>query len=260
MPHHIYRRSGQTSSTDVRRVPSDLTMASKHRKTSSKDIRKLGKGPRERERQIYDDEWNSNEHESFPQFCMTCEKQFFDANERQLYCSAKCQQSDENSSGAHMPMDYGRSFRSQSYMPAVNHNRDIIPRASPSRPTSTYFSTSPPISPQADDYQHQHSSALSALKSLSLHPPSPHSPNESSNGFWPFGSRSNVTSPSTSLHRGTHSGFLSSTYDTGAIAGQYNSYNYYNTSASVGGAERPLPPRHGYRPKSIELVTPMLSR
>ncbi|KKF93050.1 Life-span regulatory factor [Ceratocystis platani] len=136
-------------------------MASKHRKTSSKDIRKLGKGPRERERQIYDDEWNSNEHESFPQFCMTCEKQFFDANERQLYCSAKCQQSDENSSGAHMPMDYG---------------------------------------------------------------------------------------------------FLSSTYDTRAITGQYNSYNYYNTSASVGGAERPLPPRHGYRPKSIELVTPMLSR
>jgi len=117
--------------------------------------------------------------------------------------------------------------------------RDIIPRASPSRPSSTHFS--PPVSPDT------HMTAISALKSLSIRPPSPSSPVGTYHAnLWPFG-RSVTTSPSTSYSRPV-SGLFSSTYD-GA---------YYGTSS-----DRPLPTRRPgiySRPKSIELVTPMVGR
>ncbi len=123
--------------------------------------------------------------------------------------------------------------------------RDIIPRASPSRPTSTHIS--PPVTP---------ASAISALRSLSIRPASPTSPvGTYHSGIWPFARSAAATSPSSSYSRPAAPVF-SSTYDGvyyGAAAG-----DYYGSSA-----DRPLPSRRpaAYsRPKSIELVTPMLGR
>lgn len=138
-------------------------------------------------------------------------------------------------------------------MYATEHNepRDIIPRASPSRPNSNYYSSSVGLD---DPTSPHHSSAVSALRSLTVHPPSPPSPLGAQSGIWPF-SKSAATSPSTSYGKGG-SAFFSSTYDGGYGAPGYG-YNYTN------GMDRPLPTRNpsGYsRPKSIELVTPMLGR
>ena len=127
--------------------------------------------------------------------------------------------------------------------------RDIIPRASPSRPNSTHIS--PPTSPSA-----AHTSAISALRSLSIRPPSPPSPTQTyTANIWPF-ARSAATSPSTSYSRPA-SGLFSSTYD-GAYYGAVGGYTM--TSPTM---DRPLPSRRpgAYsRPKSIELVTPMMGR
>lgn len=123
--------------------------------------------------------------------------------------------------------------------------RDIIPRASPSRPNSMYMS--PPASPNSSS---QHTSAISALRSLSIREPSPPSPASSyQTGMWPFSARSMGTSPGTSYGSRPASTVYSSTYE---------SYGYTMTTPGTG--ERPLPSRRpgAYsRPKSIELVTPM---
>jgi hypothetical protein len=128
--------------------------------------------------------------------------------------------------------------------------RDIIPRASPSRPSSTYFS--PPSTPTSSQY----TSAVSALRSLSIRPPSPPSPTSGSASIWPF-TRTTAPSPSTSYSKS--STFYPSTYDTGYGASGYT-HGYANVGAT---SDRPLPSRKpgGYsRPKSIELVTPMVGR
>lgn len=88
-----------------------------------------------------------------------------------------------------------------------------------------------------------------------MQPPSPPSPTISSPNMWPF-SKGGATSPPNSYSRGG-AGYLSSTYDGGYGASGYG-YNY-----QANGLERPLPSRtlSGYsRPKSIELVTPMMGR
>lgn len=126
--------------------------------------------------------------------------------------------------------------------------RDIIPRASPSRPNSMHLS--PPTSPTSTGH---HTSAVSALRSLSIRDPSPPSPPSSYHtSMWPFSTtRSAATSPSTSFGARPSSNVYSSTYE---------SYGYSMTSQ--GTTDRPLPSRipGGYsRPKSIELVTPMVN-
>lgn len=135
------------------------------------------------------------------------------------------------------------------YSAGHSQPRDIIPRASPSRPSSTYFS--PPTTPTSSQY----TSAVSALRSLSIRPPSPPSPTTATSSLWPF--KTNATSPSTSYTK--PSNFYSSTYDTGYGASGYN----YGYTAANSTSDRPLPSRKpgGYsRPKSIELVTPMVGR
>ena len=134
--------------------------------------------------------------------------------------------------------------------------RDIIPRASPSRPSSMHFSHSPPASPDRTSGQHP-SVALSALRSLTIGPPSPPSP-AGSNGssIWPFG-RSAATSPTSSYRRAGAN--ATSSYDLG------NQYYKYGSGAYTydSGADRPLPARYPStysRPKSTELVTPVLGR
>ncbi|RDA92959.1 hypothetical protein CP533_5531 [Ophiocordyceps camponoti-saundersi (nom. inval.)] len=196
------------------------------------------------------DGWQDDERESFPQFCMGCEKQFVPHNERFLYCSETCRRIDQSSASAGAPSMMSRLGVvpvGSDLATLVVEPRDIIPRATPSRPTSIRLSTSPPASPGSKVH---HSSAISALRSLNLGPSSPPSPTWS-NG-WPF-VRSVATSPGTSYTRPSAPYFSSSS----TLDGAHHVYAYES------GPGRPLPPRQPSvrsRPKSIELVTPVLGR
>lgn len=127
--------------------------------------------------------------------------------------------------------------------------RDIIPRASPSRPSQSHFS--PPTPPSSAD---QTSDAIKALRSLSIRPSSPPTPSSTYHpSIWPF-TKSAAASPGSSYTRPS-SGMFSSTYD----GGYYSATGYGVTSPST---DRPLPSRRPggpySRPKSIELVMPMI--
>ncbi|KAI1807935.1 hypothetical protein F4811DRAFT_376063 [Daldinia bambusicola] len=256
--HHSRRRSGHTSTnsstTDVRKVgtTSDVSKPRRPqtltRKSTPQTVLKLGKNPRDREREWEEERWFEDERESFPQFCMTCEKQFTPQDEKFLYCSEACRERDQNASvrgsSSHHPSKghdgFGANF--PYYSVGNSEPRDIIPRASPSR-------WSPPTTPTTGQY----TNAISALRSLSIRPVSP-TPSIPGNAAWPF-TRSAVTSPSTSYTKSANN-FYSSTYDNGyAVTG----YGY----AQGGMTDRPLPSRKpgAYsRPKSIELVTPIVGR
>ncbi|OIW33614.1 hypothetical protein CONLIGDRAFT_185240 [Coniochaeta ligniaria NRRL 30616] len=265
--HHQRRRSGHasanTSMTDVRKAVTLNELSAKYnskaarpapmtRRTTDKSAQKLGKSPREREREWDDERWWEDERESFPQFCMTCEKQFAAQDERVLYCSEECRAYDQDSTTPASVYPSSHSSNLTAHYPyyAAGHPepRDIIPRASPSRPSPSNYS--PPTTPNTAT----HTSAISALRSLTIRPPSPPSPSSSYHpSIWPF-SRSAATSPSNSYTRPA-SGMFSSTYDGGYYA------NGYGTSAGYD-MERPLPSRRPgtySRPKSIELVTPMIA-
>jgi hypothetical protein len=208
---------------------------------------------------------------------MTCEKQFVPRDDKFLYCSEayvdtgsattphknlpanwvyRCRKVDQNSSSHGVSV---RNYNDGSYsISAGSHPepKDIIPRASPSRPNSMLFNSSPPASPGALYDQHrQHSSAITALRSLHVRPPSPPSPSGGSS-IWPF-SRSPIQTPSTSYSRPS-AAFFSSTYDVGM--GSNNAYTHDMGPRSM---DRPLPSRRpgsDARPRSIELVTPMIGR
>ncbi|KAK4106494.1 hypothetical protein N658DRAFT_414731, partial [Parathielavia hyrcaniae] len=252
--HHHRRRSGHASGnssmTDVRKAvtATDPSYKRQHssrpapmsRKSTSQSVPKLGKSPREREKELDDERWWDEERESFPEYCMICGKQFIPLDDQSLYCS-------EDSTVSAAPSGYTSSHSHAAQYPyysAPPEPRDIIPRASPSRPSSTHVS--PPVTP---------ASAIAALKSLSIRPASPTSPvGTYHSGIWPFARSVTATSPSTSYTKPS-AGLFSSTYD-GAYYG--GGSDYYGTSS-----DRPLPSRRptAYsRPKSIELVTPMLGR
>ncbi|KAI2613110.1 uncharacterized protein GGS25DRAFT_518792 [Hypoxylon fragiforme] len=258
--HHSRRKSGHastnSSTTDVRKAVanSDLSKPRRpqtlSRKSTPQVVQKLGKNPRDREREWEEERWFDDERESFPQFCMTCEKQFTPQDDKFLYCSEACREHDQNASvrasSSHPPLrghdGFGANMRF--YSAGNSEPRDIIPRASPSR-------WSPPTTPTTDQY----TSAVSALRSLSIRPVSPTSPTSGGhNAMWPF-TRSAITSPSTSYTKSSNC--YSSTYDNGYAVTGYG-YNQANTTTS-----RPLPSRKpgAYsRPKSIELVTPIVGR
>ncbi|KAL7626256.1 hypothetical protein AAE478_003026 [Parahypoxylon ruwenzoriense] len=254
--HHSRRKSGHgstnSSTTDVRKVmtTSDLSKPRRPqtltRKSTPQTVQKLGKNPRDREREWEEERWFEDERESFPQFCMTCEKQFTPQDEKFLYCSEACREHDQSASLPSHPAARGHDSFGASlpfYSAGNAEPRDIIPRASPSR-------WSPPTTPTGGQY----TSAVSALRSLSIRPVSPTSP-ISGNAIWPF-TRSAITSPSTSYTKST-SNFYSSTYDNGYVVTGYG-YNQGGTTS-----DRPLPSRRpgAYsRPKSIELVTPIVGR
>jgi hypothetical protein len=92
---------------------------------------------------------------------------------------------------------------------------------------------------------------MAALRALSLRPPSPHSPPSSTAWTGYSNSRSAAASPGTS-YAAQQSTNYASTYHYGA--------GYHLAT----GMDRPLPSRQpggAYaRPKSIELVTPMIAR
>ncbi|KAI1450794.1 hypothetical protein F5Y02DRAFT_3725 [Annulohypoxylon stygium] len=257
--HHSRRKSGHastnSSTTDVRKAvtTSDLSKPRRPqtltRKSTPQTVQKLGKNPKDREREWEEERWFDDERESFPQFCMTCEKQFTPQDEKFLYCSEACRERDQitsvRASSSHHASKGHDGFGASMpyYMAGSSEPRDIIPRASPSR-------WSPPTSPTSNQY----TSAVSALRSLSIRPVSPTSP-AGGNAIWPF-TRSAVTSPSTSYTKSANN-FYSSTYDNGyAVTG----YGYGQVGTT---SERPLPTRKpgAYsRPKSIELVTPIVGR
>ena len=165
-----------------------------------------------------------------------------------LIVTSRCRMHDQNSAGmaTTVPTRYASSYSAAQYpfYSGPPEPRDIIPRASPSRPSSTQVS--PPFTP---------ASAISALKSLSIRPASPTSPvGTYHSSVWPFARSVTASSPNNSYTRPAP-GLYSSTYD-GAYYG--GGADYYGTSS-----DRPLPSRKptAYsRPKSIELVTPMLGR
>ncbi|TGJ86136.1 hypothetical protein E0Z10_g2648 [Xylaria hypoxylon] len=292
--HHNRRKSGHASTnssmTDVRKAGSAADASRSRRpqtltrKSTPQTLQKLGKNPRDREREWEEQQWSEDEGQSFPQYWyastpfvfytrtplplvlpefrmkvaslgatlrgMTCEKQFIAQDERFLYCSEAHDQNATTSS--HSSVGTHGSYRNGSlpfYASGNPEPRDIIPRASPSRPSSNYFS--PPTTPTSS----QHTSAVSALRSLSLRPPSPPSPVSMNASIWPF-TRSAATSPSSSYTQPPN--VYSSTYDGG-----YQSSTYTYTGNGMVTSDRPLPMRNppAYsRPKSIELVTPMIGR
>ncbi|KAK0711229.1 hypothetical protein B0H67DRAFT_646618 [Lasiosphaeris hirsuta] len=244
--------------TDVRKAPAATDLSYKHkgasrpttmtRRTTPQSAQKLGKNPRDREREWEEERLWDEERESFPQYCMICEKQFLPSDDRLVYCSDACRIHDQTYAGASaVSSRYSSSHHAANYpfFSGAPEPRDIIPRASPSRPSSMHFS--PPTSPNVS-----HTSAISALKSISIRPPTPPSPVGTYHAnIWPFG-RSAQTSPSSSYSRPS-SGFFSSTYDG----------IYYGGHGYGPGSDRPLPTRRPgiySRPKSIELVTPMVGR
>ncbi|KAK3494520.1 uncharacterized protein B0T23DRAFT_110481 [Neurospora hispaniola] len=254
--HHQRRRSGHasgnTSMTDVRKAPSTRPTLTR-RTTTPQTSQKLGRNMRDRERQMEEERWFEEERESFPQFCMSCEKQFIPDHDQSLYCSKDCRLSDQEGFGA--SSSSSRSWigsNAPTYYPfysASSEPRDIIPRASPSRPNSTYVS--PPTTPGTGQ-----SSAINALKSslYGSRPASPPSPPPVGNyhaNVWPFSNRSSAASPNNS-YSNQQSGFFSSTYEGHYYGGAGDAFN-----------DRPLPSRRPgiySRPKSIELVTPLVGR
>ncbi|KAI2642552.1 hypothetical protein GGS21DRAFT_177583 [Xylaria nigripes] len=262
--HHSRRKLGHASTnssmTDVRKDgasadPSRTRHAQTSRKSNPQTLQKLGKSSRDRERACEEEQWWDDERESFPQFCMTCEKQFIAQDERFLYCSEACRKNDQSTTttlSSSQLKEYGdHNSSSLSFYPLeIPETRDIIPRASPSRPSSNF---SPPTTPTTSQYP----SAISALRSLNIRPPSPPSPLSISTSIWPF-ARSATTSPNPSCI----SNVYSSTYD-GGHAGGYEAPAYNHPSSSLIASDRPLPSKSSpaySRPKSIALVTPMLSR
>lgn len=209
---------------------------------------------------------------------MSCEKQFLPFGDNYLYCSESyviaspiyfpiscqssnslllfsknsCRRSDQASSNStyhsyKSSADYSSS-RNNSYASDMSEPKDIIPQASPSRPGSMLFASSPPATPG----NHYHESAVSALRSLSnsRRPPSPPSPTNTT-GFWPF-SKNAGTSPGNSHLRPSAAYLSSSNYD----GGYYGGYGGYTHNSPT---NHPLPSRSS-RPKSVELVTPIYGR
>ncbi|KAH6874789.1 hypothetical protein B0T10DRAFT_498561 [Thelonectria olida] len=140
---------------------------------------KMGRSQRERERERV--ELWEDDRENFPQFCMTCEKQFISYDDMGLYCSDNCRRIDQTST-SQTASSVG-SYASSNYpfySAGVQEPRDIIPRLSPSKTSSDRLSPSP-TTPDTSSTTYQRSSAISALRSLNTRPPSP-----PSNGSFSF--------------------------------------------------------------------------
>lgn len=94
--HHHRRKSGHgsanTSYTDVRKAVTVTDLSTRHnkssrpamaRKTTPQVSHKLGKNPRDREREMEDEYWLSDERESFPQF-------WYVSPTSPLFCNCVC--------------------------------------------------------------------------------------------------------------------------------------------------------------------------
>lgn len=198
---------------------------------------RLGQTLKDRESDQDDEQGWYDEADSFPQFCMSCDKQVFSPHEMMPYCSEACRRSDQNSAANPYTsssgcggggIDYyggGSAASTSGYPFYATENpvpRDIVPRASPSRPTSTRLASdqSPPNMPP---HTYHASSALSMPMSLGLlvgrsfHGNSPSLPSpDRAGGDWPFssaGTSQSTTTNSASSSTGGGSGFFSAKHD-----------------------------------------------
>jgi hypothetical protein len=77
--------------TDVRKALSSSQRQRSSGNTSKRSKEqpsyKLGKSPKEREREYYEYADDGDDRDTFPQYCMACEKEFNPIDERCLYCS-----------------------------------------------------------------------------------------------------------------------------------------------------------------------------
>ncbi|ESZ97158.1 hypothetical protein SBOR_2414 [Sclerotinia borealis F-4128] len=270
--HHARRKSGKENAVVAEK-------RSSHRKTAPQIITKGGRS-KEREGQYVE----KDNGESFPQFCMTCEKQFTPANNTFLYCSDQCRLHD------HAPTYTSRSnlyatapnsppltpFMSSGTLYSPEEPRDIVPRFSPtqSRPRS-YFNSSPYptdfstsyqtasaslpashfyTSSQADTHS---SSALQSLRGLATalprihHPQEPESPPttalaRTSSQVWNYMPFTSKTTTPTPLSTPGNS-YSNSGTSYSARRSREDLYSFGNGQIyiSSGGMDRPLPPRSG---------------
>ncbi|PQE10825.1 life-span regulatory factor protein [Rutstroemia sp. NJR-2017a BBW] len=287
--HHVRRKSGKDYPVAERKRPAILP-----RRNTPQTTPRVGavSNSKSKERERCDVEKDNGE--SFPQFCMTCEKQFIPANNTFLYCSEDCRLHDQAPTYSSPSNSYATTpnsppltpyARASSSLPALfstEEPRDIVPRLSPtqSRPRS-YFNPSPYPSDFSIPYQAppaslptshlypsgsdaQTSTALASLRGLATALPRTHQAHEPES---PSGSMSR-----TSSHVWNYIPFASRTTTSTPLATPGNSYTNSSTNYSArrsgedlyavgGGMDRPLPPRsgpggYGHRPRSIDLVTP----
>jgi len=194
---HTRRKSGNPVMVSEKRASSSTRPAPLSRKSTSHSIPKVTKTVSSKDRE-YEGERDSGE--SFPQFCMTCEKQFVPANNAFLYCSETCRLHDQATTYTSTlnpyptpnspPLTpYTRTFSSTPAVYPQDEGPDIIPRLSPtqSRPrsyfnpypselSSSYQAAAPPASlptrhsysPQTttSTYTSHSSTALASLREL----------------------------------------------------------------------------------------------
>ncbi|QSZ37703.1 hypothetical protein DSL72_008802 [Monilinia vaccinii-corymbosi] len=151
--HHVRRKSGKESAVVAEKRTSRPTTL--HKKTTQATTKAA------RNKEVESQSAKDNE-ESFPQFCMTCEKQFTPANSAFLYCSEQCRLHDQaptytSRSNSHAMAPHSpplTPFMSSTPLYSPEEPRDIVPRLSPtqSRPRS-YFNSSPYSTDFSDSYQ-----------------------------------------------------------------------------------------------------------
>lgn len=246
--------TSQSSSNRIKSSSSSSRPSMTRRSTTQSSTHKSGtrsSRDREREWEREQEHWYEEQRESFPQYCMSCEKQFVPQDDRFLYCSEACRVHDHTHSTPAPSKSSSRSYAGPVSYASANYpyysaeyseSRDIIPRASPSRPSSMHYS------PPATSYN---GATLSALRSLSIQDDSPPSPSMA--GAYHSYNPSATAHGTSYSSRPTPKKGYSSTYDNSTYHADYSDVTTH---------DRPLPRRATTysRPKSIELVTPMVSR
>ncbi|KAB8291706.1 hypothetical protein EYC80_006504 [Monilinia laxa] len=274
--HHVRRKSGKESSAVAEKRTSRPT--NMHRKTTQ--ITSKAARSKEREAQYVKD----NE-ESFPQFCMTCEKQFTPANNTFLYCSEQCRLHDQAPTYTSRSNSYATApnsppltpFMSSATLYSPEEPRDIVPRLSPtqSRPRS-YFNSSTCSIDYSDSYQapstslptsrfytsqaDTHStSALDSLRELATALPRTHPTQEpesppttalsrTSSQVWNYMPFTSKTTTPTPLPTPGNS-YSNSSISQSARRSREDLYSFGNgqtfTNTGGMGMDRPLPPRSG---------------
>ncbi|KAI9650332.1 hypothetical protein NHQ30_000345 [Ciborinia camelliae] len=276
--HHARRKSGKEYAVVAEKRSSRPTTL--HRRTTPQTIPKVGRS-KERENQYVE----KDDGESFPQFCMTCEKQFTPANNTFLYCSEECRLHDHAPTYTSRSNPYATApnsppltpFMSSTSLYSPEEPRDIVPRLSPtqSRPRSyfkspypTDFSTSyqaPSASLPASHFytplqaDRHSSSALESLRELattlprSNRPQEPESPpttalSRTSSQVWnymPFTSKTTTATPLTTPGNSYSNSSIS--YSARRSREDLYSLGTGQKFSSTGGMgmDRPLPPRSG---------------
>ncbi|KAL2064377.1 hypothetical protein VTL71DRAFT_4871 [Oculimacula yallundae] len=181
--HHSRRKSGKDYVVSEKKSTRPAPLS---RRTTPQHTARLATGRnshRDRDEDVYA---GRDSGESFPQFCMTCEKQFLPANNTFLYCSEACRAHDQAPSQPIRSNSYSSSppltpYANQFSYPSTTtyeDGPDIIPRFSPtqSRPRS-YFNSDPypqsyqpsttySSSPQTQYNTSSSSTALASLREL----------------------------------------------------------------------------------------------